>query len=109
MTARIQRPTDSIRLCLIKMGQKIKLYVNDELIEDRKIDMDALTQYNGTLMLGCEMGANGRRTHFGKTTVRDLVVYDTALNETDALAWTARSLPVAEKTEYMRAYSVRLP
>lgn len=103
MTARIQRPTDSIRLCLIKMGQKIKLYVNDELIEDRKIDMDALTQYNGTLMLGCEMGANGRRTHFGKTTVRDLVVYDTALNETDALAWTARSLPVAEKTEYMKA------
>ena len=103
MTARIQQPGDTIRLCVVKMGQTTKLYINNELIENKKVDRDSLAQYDGALLLGCEMGANGRRTHFGKTTVRDLVVYDTALNETDALAWTARSLPVAEKTEYMKA------
>ena len=103
MTAYIQQPGNSIRLCLIKMGQKIKLYVNNELIDERKIELDALTQYNGTLMLGCEMNADGRRMHFGETTVRDLLFYDTALNEADVIDWAARSLPVAEKTEYLKA------
>ncbi len=103
MTARIQNPAEEIRLCVIKMGQTTKIYVNDELIEDRRLDQDSLAQYDGTLLLGCEVSDTGRRMHFGKTLIRDLVIYDTALNENDALGWKPKELPLREKTEYLRA------
>ena len=103
MSTRIQNPPEDIRLCVIKMGQWTKIYVNGELIENRKLDQSSLAQYDGTLVLGCEVNDQGQRMNFGKTLVRDLVVYDTALNENDALAWTPSELPVAESTEYLKA------
>lgn len=103
MTARIQNPPEEIRLCVIKMGQQTKIFVNQELIENRKLSQDTLTQYDGTLLLGCEVGDGGRRINFGKTLIRDLVIYDTALNESDALAWEPKELPLVESAEYMNA------
>ena len=102
MSARIQNPPDEIRLCVIKQGQRTKIYINGELIENRKLGHDSLAQYDGTLLLGCEVSDTGRRMSFGKTTIRDLVVYDTALNETDALAWEPQALPMAEAAEYLK-------
>ena len=105
MTARVQNPTEKIRLCVIKMGRQIKMYVNGELIEDRKLDQSALPEYGGTLLLGCEINGAGQRMHFGKTVIHDLVIYDTALNENDALAWEPQELPTAETTLYMKEIS----
>lgn len=102
MSTRIQNPPDEIRLCVIKQGQRTKIYINGELIENRKLSQDSLAQYDGTLLLGCEVSDTGRRMHFGKTVIRDLVIYDTALNENDALAWEPKELPIAEKPEYLR-------
>lgn len=102
MSTRLKDTSDRIFLCVIKMGQTMKIYVNGELIENRKLDQSSLLQYDGALMLGCEVDDRGRRMHYGKTTIFDLVVYDTALNEADALAWTPRELPMAESTDYLR-------
>ena len=102
MSARIQNPPDEIRLCVIKQGQRTKIYINGELIENRKLSQDSLAQYDGTLLLGCEVSDTGRRMHFGKTVIRDLVIYDTALNENDALAWTPKDLPIAEHPGYLK-------
>lgn len=102
MDSHIQNPTQDIRLVVIKMGQMTKIYINGEIVEDRKLDQDQLAQYDGTLMLGCEIVDQGRRTHFGHTLIRDLVIYDTALNEDDALAWTPSELPEPEAVDYLR-------
>ncbi|MBR6029713.1 MAG: hypothetical protein IKP40_11585 [Clostridia bacterium] len=103
MTVRVQEPPELLQLCIIKMGQTIKIYLNGELLEEKKLDMSDLPRHSGTLLLGCEVSASGRKLHYGKTTVRDLVIYDTALSEPDVQAWTPRELPLAERTEYLRA------
>lgn len=102
MTIRVADPEDVIRLVVVKKGKAFTIYVNGNVVEDVKLIDSELNAYEGSLLLGCEVSAEGRRMHFGKTLIRDLVIYDSALGEADALAWEPQQLPLAEKAAYMK-------
>ncbi len=98
----VKEPSDEISLCVVKKGRQFTIYVNGELIENKRLDPEELAKTPDSLLLGCQRDANGRKVRFAQTTVKDLQIYDTVLSEKSVLAWTPKLLPVMEKAKYFK-------
>ena len=76
---------DVMTLAVVKDGLRYRLYADGELVWN--FSTEAFDPYAGTLVLGCELDANGEPFRMSDVRVRDLVVYDAALVEEDILRW----------------------
>ena len=83
---------DELTLAVVKSGLNHQLYVDGALAGE--LTPQALDPYSGTLLLGCEMGADGRRMRYSDVRVRNLEIYDAALDAPAIRGWEPEALPL---------------
>ena len=82
---------DELTLAVVKNGLNYQLYVDGEPAGE--LTLQTIDSYDGTLLLGCEMGADGRRMRYSDVRVRNLEIYDIALDVSAIRAWDPEALP----------------
>ncbi len=73
------------RLVIIKDGTSYTVYLNGELLQDHINTTCA--QYDGPLVLGCEMDAAGEPYRYSAARIYEMEIYNEAISEKDALKW----------------------
>ena len=87
----IRQYGDELTLAVVKNGLDYQLYVDGELAGE--LALQALDSYDGTLLLGCEMGADGKRMRYSDVRVNNLEIYDIALDASAIRSWDPEPLP----------------
>lgn len=82
---------ETLKLAVVKNGLNYKVYADGSLAGE--LTMDKISPYEGTLLLGCQADAEGRRFRYSDTDVKDLEVYDISLDEQEVSKWEPRELP----------------
>ncbi|MGN1024020.1 MAG: hypothetical protein ACI4OJ_11000, partial [Lachnospiraceae bacterium] len=92
----VDMPTDAPSILVIRKSRlAYDIWLNGEKIVDGEAcESDA---YNGDLMIGCELDANGIPFRYSGTTVDNFEVIDGLLSEEEILAWDPEILPEAEE------------
>lgn len=83
---------DELTLAVVKNGLNYQLYVDGE--PTGELTLQALDSYDGTLLLGCEMDADGRRMRYSDVRVNNLEIYDVALDAPAIRNWAPETLPL---------------
>ena len=97
----IPEPGSRLQLAVVKTGQEFRFYQNGVLIETRKIELSELLKHELPLILGCELNENGQHSHFGKTQIHDLQIYDEVPDPDFIAAWVPSDLPIQERLSYV--------
>ena len=87
----IRQYGDELTIAVVKNGLNYQLYVDGEPAGE--LTLQSLDSYDGTLLLGCEMGADGKRMRYSDVRVNNLEIYDTALDAPAIRSWEPETLP----------------
>lgn len=82
---------DELTLAVVKNGLKYQVYADGVLLGE--ITLNSMERYDGTLLLGAEMGSDGKLMRHSDVRVKDLKIYDVALDETAISQWVPGKLP----------------
>ena len=94
---------DELTLAVVKNGLNYQLYVDGEPAGE--LTLQSLDPYDGTLLLGCEMGADGKRMRYSDVRVRNLEIYDAALDASAIRGWEPAPLPQPQAHQSAEANS----
>ena len=83
---------DELTLAVVKNGLNYQLYVDGESAGE--LTLQTLDPYDGTLLLGCEMGADGKRMRYSDVRLSNLEIYDVALDASTIRGWEPEALPL---------------
>lgn len=81
-----------INLAVVKNAQDYRVYVDGAEVGYLS-GIGTFDRFDGTLLLGCELDADGRPFRYSDVRVMDLEVYDVALDAESVGAWRPRQLP----------------
>ena len=82
---------DTLTLGIIKDRLHYQVYADGSLLG--QFTLDPFDPYDGPLVIGCELDADGNPMRYSDVRVMDLKVYDTALNASAVSAWKPARLP----------------
>ena len=88
---------DTLKIAIVKNNMTQSVYVDGKLAQE--ITLDRIAPYEGNLLIGCEDTAEFEKFRFSKTTVRQLEVYDTALEPAAVAAWDPQLPPLPKEEE----------
>ena len=103
---------DVLTLAIVKDGFEYRIYADGSYV--RSISVSAMDPYDGPLLLGCELDADGRAMRYSDVRVMALECYDTILDEATITQWApprlpepdARVIPIAgSQANYEMAYA----
>ncbi len=83
-------------LAIIKDRSAYTFYLNGEKVVEESVSISE--PYDGDLMIGCELDADGNVFRRSGTTIYNFEVYEGLLSEEDILAWNPDSLDSAPKS-----------
>lgn len=93
----LEIPTDRpSTLAIAKDRSSYTFYLNGEKVCEDSVSIS--DPYDGDLMIGCELDADGNVFRRSGTTIYNFEVYDGLLSEKDILAWDPAPLDVAPKS-----------
>lgn len=102
-TIEIPDYTDITRIAIVKEGLEYSLYVNGAYYKNAIVNLP--DSYDGTLLLGCQVDASGKRFRFSKTEILDLQIYSGTLDSATVTSWTGRDLPEPPQRQAQAAHS----
>ena len=82
---------DTLILGVVKDRLSYQVYADGSLIGE--MTLEAFDPYDGPLVIGCELDAEGSPMRYSDVRVMDLKVYDTALSTAAVSAWRPARLP----------------
>ena len=82
---------DVLNLAVVKNDLTYQVYADGQLAGS--LTLNALDPYDGPLLLGCELDAQGRPFRHSEVRVRNLEVYDAALDTSLIAMWQPEQLP----------------
>ena len=94
---------DELTIAIVKSGLNYQAYVDGELAGE--LTLQALDPYDGALLLGCEMDADGRRMRYSDVRVYNLEIYDVALDAATIRSWEPEVLPMPQTHQTAEANS----
>ena len=89
-----------IRLAVVKNYKTVEVYCDGTRLGG--FELQQLSGYTGTLLLGCQRAADGTLFRYSQPLIFDLQVFDTLLSENQIKSWTPRDLPVPPVKEYVK-------
>lgn len=92
---------DTIRLAVVKNGLHYQVYLDGVFFKDAKINLPK--SYEGSLLLGCQLDARGKRFRYSETVIQDLQIYNGTLDEKTIMNWTGRELPEPPQRQAQQA------
>lgn len=82
---------DVVRMAIVKDGLRYSLYLDGKFYRDALVNLPKA--YEGNLVLGCQLDAEGKRFRFSKTEILDMQIYRGVLSDDVVMNWTGRELP----------------
>lgn len=92
---------EELELAVVKNGLNYQIYADGQPAGEAALNR--IDSYDGTLMLGCQVTAEGDRFRYSDTVVENLELYDVPLTADNISAWQPEALPLPEAYQAPKA------